>query len=151
MRRMVVLAFGLLAGCVTPPTTAPTPRTAVSVNAPFAKTWDAVIDVFSDRNIPIRTIDRASGLIATDDLSVGSEGTEWADCGKNNEAPIAPLLATYNVLVRGDSTRSTVKVTVKWGSTTRLLGGRPIGVDCVTRGVWETDLETTIRARAEAK
>jgi hypothetical protein len=151
MKRMLALVFGLFAGCVTPPSTAPTPRTAMSVNAPFAKTWNAVIDVFSDRNIPIRTIDRTSGLIATDKLSVpAQQGVKWADCGKNNGEAVPPQLAVYNVLVRGDSTQSTVKVTVAWTSVVTPMGGNAQGVDCVTHGVWESDLENTVRAKAEA-
>jgi hypothetical protein len=122
----------------------------MSVYAPFAKTWNAVIDVFSDRNIPIRTIDRSSGLIATDQLTVSAEDVKWADCGSHSmSGTIAPQRAVYNVLVRGDSTQSTVKVTVGWTATVEVIRGDFRHVDCITRGVWEGELETMIRTKAQ--
>ena len=89
----------------------PTPRDASQVNASMGETWDAVIDLFATRNIPIRTIERASGLIVTDPLRVGEEGKAWADCGALNGRVRGPDRATYNVLVRGDSNEATVRTT----------------------------------------
>ncbi|MGH9897071.1 MAG: hypothetical protein ACREA0_34765, partial [bacterium] len=57
-------------GCGYQPPAPPMPRDATEVTASFGRTWDAVIDEFADRNIPIRTIERASGLIATELLSI---------------------------------------------------------------------------------
>src|SRR5689334_6312594 len=81
----------------------PEPREATHVDASMGRTWDAVIDQFAARNIPIRTIERASGLIATDQLTVGREGYWWADCGKDNglfstsQKPPIPAGATDTV------------------------------------------------------
>ena len=130
----------------------PTPRTATPIQTAFAKTWDAVFDVFSDRNISIRTIERTSGLIATDRLTVQSgEGLQWADCGTHMSSATAPEMAVYNVLVRGDSTQSTVKVTASWTATVEVLRGEFRRIQCVSKGVWENDLEAMIRARAEVR
>ncbi len=59
----------------------PAPRAATRVGATMGATWDAVIDLFAARNIPIRSIERVSGIIVTDILSVGDDGPRWADCG----------------------------------------------------------------------
>src|SRR5438132_5697412 len=76
----IILCCGLALGCVYPPSTTATPRSPTYVAASFAKTWDAVIDVFAERNIPLRTLDRSSGFAATDEL--GADGSaRWADCG----------------------------------------------------------------------
>jgi hypothetical protein len=139
-----------LAGCsfYEPPPT-PVPREATPVNASLGHTWDAVIDLFAARNIPIRTIERASGLIASDLLGVNEadekEG-KWGSCGTVDGERIAPNYAIYNVLVRGDSASATVRTTVRWSyvveRSTRLQ-------ECTSTYVWERDLEQDVKERAE--
>jgi hypothetical protein len=155
-------------GCrtvVPPASPAPELRPVVPVAAGFNETWYGVMTTFADRNIPIQTLDRSSGFISTENLFVGPElGRRGvADCGgyKNREAVpydaedaefyhIFPTHAIYNVLVRGDSTASTVKVTVKWvhlSSGNILKGDKTI--ECVSSYSWEEDLESRIREVAE--
>jgi hypothetical protein len=109
-------------------------------------TWDAVIDMFAARNIPIRTIERASGIIGTDQLSVGDEGRSWAICGDGNGTTLSPNFAIYNVLVRGDSTGSRVMATVRW-----TLGSASSDVECASTRIWERELESAVKARAESQ
>src|SRR6476619_6670979 len=85
------------------------PRDSRTVYASFGKTWDAVIDVFASQNIPISTMERASGFIA-------AERTSWrlaslfdrdyvlrlSDCGRFGPNPYLPTAALYNIVVRGD-------------------------------------------------
>jgi hypothetical protein len=158
--------LGAAAGCagggtkIEPPAPAAT-RTAAVVAAPSSSTWEAVIDVFAERNIPIRTMERASGFIATEQLGVDErESLQWADCGRSitplkwrrdkdgkkvevKEFP--PNRAIYNVLVRGDNTRSTVKVTVRW----TYMGMYRGSTECTTKGIWEGEAESEIKRRAE--
>lgn len=72
--------------CPAAPTSLHLPHSLVcnSRGSSRGRTWDAVIDQFAARNIPIRTIERVSGLIVTDQLTVGREGYWWANCGKGN-------------------------------------------------------------------
>jgi hypothetical protein len=152
--RSILPALALLAaGACTPvPPAPPEPREATPVGASFGRTWDAVIDVFAARNIPIKTIERVSGLIATDPMAVARPGggqSPYADCGKVMGLAIPPDRATYNVLVRGDSSQSTVKVTVRWTQ-----GGTPDDprlIECSTKGVWESEAEQAVKARAEGR
>lgn len=151
----LVLTLACGVGGYSPPEP-PSPREATQVNASMGRTWDAVIDLFATRTISIRTIERVSGIIVTERLSVGHEdGLAWADCGKmgglSGQVHISPNYATYNVLVRGDSLHSSVKTTVRWvhinPREVDLEGG---GVtECSTKHVWERALETDIKARAE--
>lgn len=156
---LLVLA-GTACGRVAPPQPA-APRTATTVTASQARTWDAVIDVFAERNIPIRTMERVSGFISTEQLGVNpSEAKEWADCGESNwssgtrvnkegkevgDFRIGANRAIYNVLVRGDSGFSTVKTTVRW----TLVGPKAKVTECSTSGVWEAEAEGDIKRRAE--
>jgi hypothetical protein len=137
----------LLAGCSSPayqPPPRPAPREASHVVASMGQTWDAVIDVFATRNIPIRTFERASGLIVTEALRVGDEGSAYANCGTVGGKVLTPDRATYNVLVRGDSSQATVRTTVLWSRSEE-----PAAAECASTYIWERALETEVRTRAE--
>jgi hypothetical protein len=133
----------------------PSPRDATQVNASMGRTWNAVIDLFAARTIPIRTIERSSGIIVTEQLSVGVEGDQWADCGKSKgwggTNHYAPNFATYNVLVRGDSAHSSVKTTVRWvlSDFKHPLAGNEV-TECSTKHVFERLFEAETKSRAEA-
>jgi hypothetical protein len=122
------------------------PREGTLVRASHGETWDAVIDLFALRNIPIRTIERVSGIIATEALRVDPvEGAAWADCGTMGDVELTPTTAIYNVLVRGDSAESTVRTTVNWS-----YAGDELNYECSSSHVWERNLEREVKARAEA-
>jgi hypothetical protein len=108
----------------------------------MGRTWDAVIEEFAEGSIPIRTLERASGLIVTDPMAVGgSESESWAECAGGMLIRGLLTSGAFNVLVRGDSGSATVKVTARWLDQTR---------PCVTTGVWESSFEQRIKHRAEA-
>lgn len=137
-----------LVACSPRPPAEPVPVAATPVAAPFAMTWDAVIDALASQNIPISTMERASGFVATQSLSVGSAGAPWADCGYTGVARLHPDHAIYNVRVREMGDSSTVQATVRFTS------GSGIGYDllreCSTTGVWETTFAESVKARAES-
>lgn len=126
------------------------------VVASFGRTWDAVIDVFADEGIPIATMDRASGLIvpAMSSRVVGTPERgplDYADCGKNGSgSPIVASQARFNVVVRGDSTQSTVQVRAFFEWVSPPLLGESTTIACSTTGLYETRAESAIKARAEA-
>jgi hypothetical protein len=146
------MRISAIIGCVIPlaacapstPPAPPHPRDATTVAAPFGKTWNAIIDVFAADNIPIRTMDRASGFISTDPLGVTLSASEtFADCGTVIGLPIHADRSTYNIVARGDSS-ATVKATIRFTATSS-------GTlrECTSTGRWETEFETTVKARAE--
>jgi hypothetical protein len=138
----------LISGCAQPRPPAPSPvREETVVNAGFAGTWDATIDHFAEDNIPISTIDRASGFIATTRLAVDRGTAAMAsDCGSGQGLAagirVVATQAIYNVLVRGDEESSTVRVTASWSNPEASWA-------CTTTGVWETEMEGAIKRRAE--
>lgn len=148
--RVWPFAFLALAGCTTiPPAPAPT-RAPSPVAASFDRTWSAAVDIFAEKNIGIRTIDRASGLIVGDPMSVEGKNTttpyEFADCGQDMfEGHPWPTVAIYNVRVKGDTAASTILVSVRW---LRQLGGESL--TCTSKGVWESQFEESVRTRAQA-
>ena len=152
--RVIVLP-AILAACTPTPPAPPAVRNGTTVQASFGKTWESVIDVFGERNISIKTLDRASGLIAAEPMTVGTKDETLADCGKDWAGTVMyPTNATWNVLVRGDSTRSTIKANVRFirvGSARGFGNTNQVTEDCSTRGAWETAFEAQIKERAEKK
>lgn len=153
MRRPVLAAFALVtASCASVPPAPPVQRTGTDVAAPFGKVWDAVIDDFARQNIAIRTMDRASGFISAEPMRVsnGDSGRQphpMADCGQLMMGMYNwPTMATYNVLVRGDSTRAVVRTTVRWTTPQANTVN-----ECSTKGVWESRFEADVKARAEGR
>lgn len=157
MRRAIPIGITvLLAACAPQPPRPDVERDGTSVRAPMAKTWDAVIDLFARRNIPIKTIDRSSGLIVTELMQARSaESQSYADCGTNamSNARLGPTHGSWNILVRGDTATSVVKVTprfVRQGESRVLFSGKQVVEDCSTTGILEGHLESEIKGLAEA-
>lgn len=155
---LAAITSSLVAACFPVPAAPPVPRTAMAVAAPFAQTWEAAIDALAERNIQIKTVDRASGLIVAEPQPVSSDNAEQlADCGLTAGQMIKlPTAATWNLLVRGDSVRSTVKANARFvylsssrGLMTSAQNQTP--EECSTKGVWETELESQLKKAAEAK
>lgn len=159
MRKLIALLVLSLPLCACVPSAIPpsVQRSGTTVNASFGKSWNAVVDVLTERNIPIKTIDRTSGLIATDQLSVTRDMgvDDAADCGKDAVGVKAyPTNASYNVLVRGDSSTTVVRVTTRWvriGKSRSFGSTDNVSEECGSTGAWETDVERRIKAIAEKK
>ena len=142
---LVTCALSLFPACVRyqPPRDYPAPD-ALSVNASFDRTWGAVIDRFALGNIPIKTIERASGIIVAEPLSVASASSKkYADCGTQGILNPPAQRASYSVRVTGDSLRSAIRVAASFGS--------PLDVYCRSKGVFETEFMTAIKAAAEKR
>ena len=145
---LALLVFVALLGCQPIPPQPAAPRDGTPIAASFGKTWDAAIDEFATRAIPIETLDRASGLIVPRGYSLTptteAEAKKWADCGRDMLAiSHSPATVKFNVVVRGDSVRSTVQV--------RAFYATEAGVACQSRGIYEQNAEDLIRARAERR
>ena len=68
--KLATLSLALVVGC-TPPPIAP-PLQAAGINAGFDKTWNAVVDILAERNIPVKTMDRASGFVSAELATVSA-------------------------------------------------------------------------------
>jgi hypothetical protein len=151
MRTTLLLITSLaVAGCqpIKAPA-APEPRVATSVAASFGRTWNATIDAFASRGISIETLDRSSGLIVPAGRTYvpGDAATalRYADCGTNMMGVLnTPGSVKYNVVVRGDSTQSTVQVRGFYQSA-------GVGETCESKGLFESEAEASIKAKAESR
>lgn len=143
-----------------PPTITPTPSEH-TVAAPASLTWDAVIEYFAAQSIPVKTLERASGFVGAERQVIPRETSaeirfakDLADCGfvgrEADVRDVLPASATFNVLVRGDSIQSTVRVTVAY--TGHVAPEEQMGkVSCVSRGRYESMLLDYVRAKVERR
>lgn len=94
MSRLLVLALAaiVVSACATyqPPTEFAGDREAIA-DRPFNAVWEDLVEWFANNNIPIRNLDKASGLIATE-YRLGASG-QYIHCG---------TLGTYDQLQRAD-------------------------------------------------
>jgi hypothetical protein len=143
MRPLVISFFVVLGvACAPPPSLPPVQPTGIS--AGFTKTWNAVVDVLAEQNIPVKTMDKSSGFVAAELEGVDSDTmNRLADCGSQFKKFMVgvPGVARYNILVRGDSTTSTVKVTARFTSRDT----------CTSRNVFETGFQSDVKNRAEGR
>lgn len=155
-RSFVAAGLILLTGCLVKPQPAPLapapPPDSIAtteIAAPPEETWRAVVAVFADRDIPIPQVQRANGAIAAAMFSVpGRSGAGWAECGTSLGLIVPPDRATYHVLVGGKGATSTTTVLVRF--TAKPRSPEETRRECTTKGVWERELASDIRARAEA-
>lgn len=151
MRSMMwgaVPGVALLAARVAPPATTVTPQAATEVQASVGRTVDAAIDWLSSQSVAIATVDRVSGLIASQQVTVGEARTEYADCGKVMGVKIPPALVTYTVRVRGDSATATVHVTANWSAVDESESSRRT-IACASTQVWENMAQAAVKRIAE--
>ena len=135
--------IGGVAACTPPaPVTAPTPS---AINAGFPQTWNAIIDVLAEQNVPVKTLDKSSGFVVAELATMDMPTMEkFTTCGGFMDMMVNSErsgVANYNILVRGDSAKSTVKVTARFthGSTV-----------CGTKNVFESAFQQAVKGRAEA-
>ncbi len=144
-----VFIIGLAVGCAPAPIITLPPIAPAGINASFDRTWDVVIDVLSEGNIPVKTLDKASGYVMAEVADVGSsEEDALADCGgwmRMRLTALGPMIARYNILVRGDSTTSTVKVRAEFTKTGRSRW------NCPSKNTFETKFQSYVKEKAEAR
>ncbi len=123
------------------------------VHAAFEPTWTRAVAFFANNNVPVQTLEKASGLIASQSVDLSdTQRKAWIDCGKMSAFQAGILLAnlqthtTFNVFARpmGDSTAIRVNLSVRAermaiGSTTRMES-----IECTSNGTFERGLMATL-------
>ncbi len=122
-------------------------KTQATMSASVDQTWEALIDLFSESNWPITNMERASGLITTDWISLGSEAGRFADCG-SSLAFVDGTFVRFNVRVRARGEGSSLMVGASFRQQ-RSFDGQRATVDCVSKGAVERLIHGTIAERTE--
>lgn len=145
--RDVAVTCLLFTACTmgTPPQTYPMPEPA-SAPTSVGRLWDTVVDFLTTSSTPIKTIDRASGVIVTEPMAINdAQGQKYADCGKGGLGTswIANRVS-YNVRALGDSSRSTLRLTASF----RQVGPGAGLFECTSKGVLESEIASALVERA---
>lgn len=169
MRTAIVTVFLATTACIsapTPPATPPAPQ-AVYVRAPYDAVWSSTVRFFAESHIPISTIDKASGLIASKEFALsGDLIVRWVNCANRDGSPVkmraentdkamaaglGRASADFNVFMKsqGDSTLLRVNPYIRVESKA-MMGGGWTPSNCVANGAFERDLTEYITANAEA-
>lgn len=112
----------------------------IVVDHAFDTVWADLITLFADLNIPIRTLEKDSGLIATE-YQLVDHGGFYLDCGQRGLLQVMsnPSM-NINVIARTDEIgRTTVRTNV-FGTAVIADTGWALGartVKCVTTGAFE--------------
>jgi hypothetical protein len=118
--------------------------------AAYDATWTALIRALAIENVPLRTVARDSGVIASDDW-VTPIGV-YADCGRLGDAGIeGEALIAYTLFVTPSMNGATdvqVNANMRTQAYRRGDGGK-LKTDrvfrCVSTGRWEANLLDTVR------
>ena len=130
----------VVAGCAQGPGVYNFERTRLIEGHTSDEVWDAVIDVFGERNWLISNMEKASGIITTDPMGADSK---YADCGKSALfSSYRNYQGRFNVLVRANDEGVDLRVTSTWAATVwntldSVISG---SIECVSTGALERDI-----------
>lgn len=150
--RLLLLA-GLAFACSSyrPAATYPAPEPIVIPVTPDS-VWPAVVDVVTERQLAIQTIDRASGFLQTSTMR--SRGSQYWDCGTQRmQDPDAAALGQMRTVALADQgvvVSLTISAVPRAGGTTLLrVTANPDRAyeRCVSKGVLEAEFSQQIQAR----
>lgn len=148
MLRVGTVAAACIAGAAS--ATAPKAHKVTAtrgVNYSFESTWTALIDVFADRNWAIDNLDKESGIVTTDWMSLGDEAERYADCGSSGLSTVEATQIKFNVRVKGDASASTVSVNTKFRQQRRFDSNVAV-VDCSSTGAVESEVQRQVDSMA---
>jgi len=154
MKRFVfAFIFMFLSGCATVPPAQYNYDSSRAYSKAYDEVWQSIVDYFAKRNTPIKTIEKASGIIATEDLNVpfqyksGTIKSSYCDCGTPGGLnTYKQLLGRYNVFVKKVSDSETsVQVNTNYRASI-WFGNNFLGwVNCASTG----DLESSLHSHIE--
>ena len=122
-----------------------------TINKSYDITWQNVVDYFATHNTPIKTMDKNTGLIATDYNLTVSEALKYMDCGTAGNSigahqRIESQSGNFNILLKKIDDNSTkITVNVFFNSMLNTLNDNGITVNsekinCNSKGVLEKEL-----------
>lgn len=141
--KQLVIIFGLgftLANCATPPKQHYFDKSR-TINQPFERTWQNTIQFFTGNNIPIKTIDKSSGVIYAEKLNTNQqEGEKFADCGASALELVLQTKISLNIFLQKIGPNQTKGTINTQFSQVREFDRRRREVTCNSRGTLEQRL-----------
>lgn len=125
-----------------------------TIEADFDSIWTAIIETFSDLQLPIQNIEKASGLITTDWIDfTGETGKTYADYGKLALLETASTLeGKFNVFVKEMIKENSyeIRVNCTFEQNTQNFEGDFIRrIRCVSTGELEAEIYELILSKID--
>jgi uncharacterized lipoprotein len=137
----------LTSGCATAPVQRHFDRTTHLQDVEFDQAWNAIIDLFGERNWTIANMERASGFINSDWMTV-PPNSDYLDCGSPGMMVDSQHQGRFNVIVRDEPGRPVgVTINSTWRASRRLGSNPPSIVECFSTGVLERQLHRQLSER----
>ncbi|WP_287011309.1 hypothetical protein [Brevundimonas sp.] len=139
---LAALALLGVAGCATAPATYDVKNSEV-IPASQDVVWERIVGFFATNNLSIKTIEKASGIIAAERIvgspAVGGKILGWADCGANALATARSQSIDLNVFVRPQAAGTSVTVNTHFTEGRyNALTEAPETVSCNSTGALES-------------
>lgn len=133
----------LILACATAPAVHEVERTTTITASSFDAVWTAVIDVFGDRGWAIDNMEKDSGFISTDWMTLAYSDRNVLDCGGAGLSVDSDAVR-FNVVVRPADNGASMTVNTTY-QVNRCYSCAP--VQCVSTGVLEKILVDAVRER----
>ena len=151
MKVLTLFAIALtLTGCATVPPSRPDLFNTTR-NYPASKdiVWDRAVEWFAVQNVPIKAIEKDSGIISGEAIYVLNNGLrpdQDAICKTDFLSTVDGYTVRLNILVRGDGAASSVRVTSTIIASVRYTVGNamPRTIECQTTGRIEKSILDSI-------
>ena len=155
---IIVSTTILFYGCAHAPATYKTQSTITYQNT-YDEVWSSIISIFARKNIPIKTIEKDSGIIVTENMNIPLSEfssdfvSKYCDCG-NPGFPYyyKNFKASYNVFARKIyENRVSVQINTHF-TAIKYQGNNLIeSIDCVTTGELEKSLFQDLNFRLNVR
>lgn len=147
-RFMIAVIFVFLSGCAT----VPPAKYNFDLHRDYSKTydevWSSIIEYFANTNTPIKTVEKVSGIIVSDDMkipfqpTVGTIQSIYCDCGTpGGFFYYKELLGNYNVFVKKVTDNETsVQINTNYKTQLWLTNNFQGWTNCPSTGLLESGL-----------
>jgi len=142
MSRVYVVTALLLFGCASAPKNYNF-EASETYEASYDEVWSAVIDVFSENDWPIQTLEKDSGLISTTHAGM-TRNSNWSDCDVGMFETLEDKVGSFNVRVREVQGGTSLTVNASFSGVVDTLGGIQ-RKNCVSTGQLEMQIRHLVR------
>ena len=154
MRKIMVLILTVfvLAGCAGRVVLPPAPQTKEVIESDYDTVWEAVVQLFAETNWSIKTIEKVSGVIRSEQLRIplNDPRSENFECQKSGWlATEAYKTVQITVFIRKKSENRTELMVTTSSQKLDYYGHNSWWVECVSLGDIETEVREAIVFRIE--
>ena len=143
----IIICFALT-NCYTPPQDYKVDSTT-EIAKPQEVVWKKAVEYFAVNNLPIKTIDKNSGIIAGEKPA----DAKLVDCGNANATPVLekddaekPKIE-FNIFIKADGTKTIVSIHENIGKSKAFKPMQgDVDIECKSKGVFEKELLDYIKS-----